>query len=559
MRNNQLVAAINQLAVEKGLPKGVILEAIEAALVSAYKRKYGVPSSYIRARVDPETGDMHIYVEKRVVEQVTDPKVQVSLDEAKAMDPEAEIGSSVLVESPLDNFGRIAAQTAKQVIMQRIREAERESTYEHFAAMEGEIVTGRVQRYNPRTGDVIVALEQRADALLAKEDQLPNERYRRDSRISAYLMEVRKGNRGAIIKLSRTHRNMLRRLLEREVPEIRENIVEIKAIAREPGYRSKVAVAALQPGVEPVGCCVGMRGTRIQNVVNELSGEKIDVIAWSPDTRTFIKNALSPARPIAVLLQEGSNGRTAVVIVPDNQLSLAIGREGQNARLAAKLTGWRIDIKGETEAREEGLIEQAEEQIRLEALAVEEKRKKDLLEAAQAILEGRKPAELEVEAEPTEVPPEGETKPEEEEVVAPGAEEEIAAAEEPEIEVQPAEAAEPAEVEGEVVEVGEPVPAEETAFEPEGLVEEEPEEPVEELEDEEEYELDFEELEELEELEEEEEEEEIEELRKGPKKRKKGKVRKHLQLIYDEELGETIAIRRRKRQRDDWDEYEELA
>ena len=557
MRNNQLVAAINQLAVEKGLPKGVILEAIEAALVSAYKRKYGVPSSYIRARVDPETGDMHIYVEKRVVEQVTDPKVQVSLDEAKAMDPEAEIGSSVLVESPLDNFGRIAAQTAKQVIMQRIREAERESTYEHFAAMEGEIVTGRVQRYNPRTGDVIVALEQRADALLAKEDQLPNERYRRDSRISAYLMEVRKGNRGAIIKLSRTHRNMLRRLLEREVPEIRENIVEIKAIAREPGYRSKVAVAALQPGVEPVGCCVGMRGTRIQNVVNELSGEKIDVIAWSPDTRTFIKNALSPARPIAVLLQEGSNGRTAVVIVPDNQLSLAIGREGQNARLAAKLTGWRIDIKGETEAREEGLIEQAEEQIRLEALAVEEKRKKDLLEAAQAILEGRKPAELEVEAEPTEVPPEGETKPEEEEAVAPGAEEEIAAAEEPEIEVQPAEAAEPAEVEGEVVEVGEPVPAEETAFEPEGLVEEEPEEPVEELEDEEEYELDFEELEELEELEEE--EEEIEELRKGPKKRKKGKVRKHLQLIYDEELGETIAIRRRKRQRDDWDEYEELA
>lgn len=559
MRNNQLVAAINQLAVEKGLPKGVILEAIEAALVSAYKRKYGVPSSYIRARVDPETGDMHIYVEKRVVEQVTDPKVQVSLDEAKAMDPEAEIGSSVLVESPLDNFGRIAAQTAKQVIMQRIREAERESTYEHFAAMEGEIVTGRVQRYNPRTGDVIVALEQRADALLAKEDQLPNERYRRDSRISAYLMEVRKGNRGAIIKLSRTHRNMLRRLLEREVPEIRENIVEIKAIAREPGYRSKVAVAALQPGVEPVGCCVGMRGTRIQNVVNELSGEKIDVIAWSPDTRTFIKNALSPARPIAVLLQEGSNGRTAVVIVPDNQLSLAIGREGQNARLAAKLTGWRIDIKGETEAREEGLIEQAEEQIRLEALAVEEKRKKDLLEAAQAILEGRKPAELEVEAEPTEVPPEGETKPEEEEAVAPGAEEEIAAAEEPEIEVQPAEAAEPAEVEGEVVEVGEPVPAEETAFEPEGLVEEEPEEPVEELEEEEEYELDFEELEELEELEEEEEEEEIEELRKGPKKRKKGKVRKHLQLIYDEELGETIAIRRRKRQRDDWDEYEELA
>jgi len=559
MRNNQLVAAINQLAVEKGLPKGVILEAIEAALVSAYKRKYGVPSSYIRARVDPETGDMHIYVEKRVVEQVTDPKVQVSLDEAKAMDPEAEIGSSVLVESPLDNFGRIAAQTAKQVIMQRIREAERESTYEHFAAMEGEIVTGRVQRYNPRTGDVIVALEQRADALLAKEDQLPNERYRRDSRISAYLMEVRKGNRGAIIKLSRTHRNMLRRLLEREVPEIRENIVEIKAIAREPGYRSKVAVAALQPGVEPVGCCVGMRGTRIQNVVNELSGEKIDVIAWSPDTRTFIKNALSPARPIAVLLQEGSNGRTAVVIVPDNQLSLAIGREGQNARLAAKLTGWRIDIKGETEAREEGLIEQAEEQIRLEALAVEEKRKKDLLEAAQAILEGRKPAELEVEAEPTEVPPEGETKPEKEEAVAPGAEEEIAAAEEPEIEVQPAEAAEPAEVEGEVVEVGEPVPAEETAFEPEGLVEEEPEEPVEELEEEEEYELDFEELEELEELEEEEEEEEIEELRKGPKKRKKGKVRKHLQLIYDEELGETIAIRRRKRQRDDWDEYEELA
>jgi len=513
---NQLVAAINHLAAEKGLPTEVVLEAIEAALVSAYKRNYRTPAGNIRARIDPETGEMRIYVEKRVVEKVTDPRLQLSLAEAQAIDPQAEIGGIVVIESTPDNFGRIAAQTAKQVIMQRIREAERETTYERFAELEGEIVTGKVQRYIPETGDVIVNLEH-AEARLAKEDQLPNERYRRGSPISAYLMEVRLGNRGAVLRLSRTHRNMLRRLLEQEVPEIKKGIVEIKAIAREPGYRSKVAVAAVQPGVEPVGCCVGMRGTRIQNVVNELSGEKIDVIAWSPDTRTFIKNALSPAKPIAVLLQQGDNGRTALVIVPDKQLSLAIGREGQNARLAAKLTGWRIDIKGETEARGEGLIELAEEQVRQETLAVQRK-KRDLLKEAEALLREGVIAEAEAEAKGAAVPPE---------VVAEAAE---VAAEEEE---QPPEEAE----EVEELESAAEAPLEEAG----------PEEV--------ESELEFGEEEEFEDIEDFEEEEE---KRRKALKRKKAKGRKRRRLIYDEELGETVAIRHRKRQRDHWDEYDEF-
>jgi len=575
---NQLVTAINHLAAERGLPKEVVLEAIEAALVSAYKRNYGASGSNIKAKVDPLTGEMHIYAEKKVVEKVADPRTQISLAEARAIDPEADIGGTVALESTPDNFGRIAAQTAKQVIMQRIREAERETTYKRFAELEGEIVTGRVQRYNSRTGDVIVNLEH-SEGILAKEDQLPNEHYRRDSRISAYLKEVRKGTRGAVIKLSRTHRNMLRRLLEREVPEIAQGIVEIKAIAREPGYRSKVAVAALQPGVEPVGCCVGMRGSRIQNVVNELSGEKIDVIAWSPDTRTFIKNALSPAQPSAVLLEEGENGRTAIVIVPDKQLSLAIGREGQNARLAAKLTGWRIDIKGETEAAEEGLIERAHEQARLEALMIS-KRKKDLLEAAQAILL-RGPEAVEAEAMPeaeaapelVEVQPEAVEKAEEEapEEVEAAIPEKPEAAETAEItaekeEMEAAvpmipEAAETAEVtaetaEEEVQQREQAEEAEEIA-EPESVAEKAPLEEGEEAEEqlEEEYELEFEEFEE--ELEEEEEEIEIEIPRKGSK-RKKGKARKRRILVYDEVRGETIAIRPRKRQRSDWDEYDEL-
>ncbi|MDH7484703.1 MAG: transcription termination factor NusA [Anaerolineae bacterium] len=549
---NQLMAAVNHLASEKGLPREVILEAIEAALASAYRRKYGMPSGSVQARVDPESGEMLIYVEKKVVQKVTDPRVQLSLAEAQAIDPQAEIGSVILVDSTPADFGRIAAQTAKQVIMQRIREAERETTYEHFAEQEGEIVVGRVQRYVAQTGDVIVNLEH-SEAVLTKEEQLPNERYRRDSRISAYLMEVRKGNRGAVLKLSRRHRNMLRRLLEQEVPEISKGIVEIKALAREPGYRSKVAVAALQPGVEPVGCCVGMRGTRIQNIVNELSGEKIDVIAWSPDIRTFIKNALSPAKPLAVLLQEGNNGRTAVVVVPDKQLSLAIGKEGQNARLAAKLTGWRIDIKGETEARAEGLIELAEEQLRRETSAVEQK-KRALWETTQAILEGREAIGAEVTAEAAEAAP----------------------AIEGEAEAQALEAAVVPEAEARPETVAEvPVPAEPAALEkPVAIEEPEAEEAIEVAEAaeitpaaeelaEEEAEGEWEEIEDYEDFDYpayEEDEDEEDTRRKDSRRKKKDKDRRKRQrLVYDEELGETIAIRRRKQQPDDWGGYDGFA
>jgi len=547
MKNQPLVAAIHHLATERGLPTGTVLEALEVALVSAYKRNYGVSGGNIQAQVDPVTGEMHIYVEKEVVEEVTDPRLQVSLAEARDIDPQAELEGSVTLESTPDNFGRIAAQTAKQVIMQRIREAERENTYEHFSQREGEIVSGRVQRFVPRTGDVIINIEQ-SEGVLRREDQLPNERYHRGSLVRAYLMEVKRGSRGTILSLSRTHRHMLRRLLENEVPEINKGIVEIKALAREPGYRSKVAVAALQPGVEPVGCCVGMRGNRIQNIVVELNGEKIDVIAWSADTRTFIRNALSPAKPISVLLDERDNGRTAVVIVPDRQLSLSIGREGQNARLAAKLTGWRIDIKGDTEAGGEGLLELARQQVR-----AEEERKRGLLETVQGILrEGREAVEAELGAkpEPAEAPIEAEREPEEEgKVAAPEVPEAVEEVEDPAKveEARPPEEAEvvPQEVEEVTPEAGVPLEVEELS--PEAEV---PPEVAEE-----EDEVDLEDVGEASFEDEGEDEDEDEERQKAAKRRRDVDRRRH--VVYDEELGQTIAIRRRKRESGGWDEGDE--
>lgn len=544
MKNQPLVAAIHHLATERGLPTETVLEALEVALVSAYKRNYGVSGGNIQARVDPVTGEMHVYVEKEVVEEVTDPRLQVSLAEARDIDPQAELEGSVTLESTPDNFGRIAAQTAKQVIMQRIREAERENTYEHFSQREGEIVSGRVQRFVPRTGDVIINIEQ-SEGVLRREDQLPNERYHRGSLVRAYLMEVKRGSRGTILSLSRTHRHMLRRLLESEVPEINKGIVEIKALAREPGYRSKVAVAALQPGVEPVGCCVGMRGNRIQNIVVELNGEKIDVIAWSADTRTFIRNALSPAKPISVLLDERDNGRTAVVIVPDRQLSLSIGREGQNARLAAKLTGWRIDIKGDTEAGGEGLLELARQQV-----LAEEERKRGLLETVQDILrEGREAVEVELEAkpEPAEAPIEAEREPEEEGKVAapevPEAVEEVEDTAKVEEARPPEEAEVLQEVEEAAPEAG--VPLEVGELSPEAEVPPEVAEEEDEVDLEPVGEASFED----------EGEDEDEERQKAAKRRRDVDRRRH--VVYDEELGQTVAIRRRKRESGVWDKGDE--
>jgi N utilization substance protein A len=352
---SEFVLAINEIIEVRALPREVILDALRTALVSAYRRDVSVSSAqHVDAEVDMESGTVTLLVEKEAVTSVQDPRTEIKLEEALQVDPEAELGETLLVPvaDTTRKFGRIAAQTAKQVILQKIREAERESLYEEYVDREGDLISGTVQSVTAQ--GVTISLG-RAEALLPRAHMMSGERYRPHDKVRTFLLEVKKGNRGPQIIVSRSHRNMLRRLLEYEVPEIYNGQVEIKNIAREAGYRSKVAVAALQEGVDPVGACVGMRGIRIQNIVRELNEEKIDVIEWSPDAATFITKALSPARVSGVYLDEyADSGRgglgTATVVVPDDQLSLAIGREGQNARLAAKLTGWRIDIKSITES-----------------------------------------------------------------------------------------------------------------------------------------------------------------------------------------------------------------
>lgn len=339
---SDFIAAINQISAEKGVPKEVVIQALEAALASAYKREFGnatVPPATVR--VDPQTGTVRLFTVKTVVETVKDPRSEISLAEARALKPTVTVGETLEVETvPPQGFGRIAAQTAKQVVLQRLREAERERIYAEFSERKDDILTGIVQRVEPRA--VIVDLG-KAEAVMPVSEQVPTEHYRPGQRLKVYVVDVTKTTRGPQIIVSRTHRNLVRRLFELEVPEIYHGLVEIKAIAREPGSRTKVAVAARQEGIDPVGACVGQRGARIQSIVNELNGEKIDVIQWHPDPAIFVANALSPAQVIGVQLNEAE--RTATVTVLDRQLSLAIGREGQNARLAAKLTGWRIDIK----------------------------------------------------------------------------------------------------------------------------------------------------------------------------------------------------------------------
>lgn len=378
--------AINQICAERSLRPQVVIDAVEQALVSAYKRNFGSADN-VEAKLDPETGDMHIYARFEVVpsEEIIDPKTQISPIQAAEIDPaNATVGAEIMIERTPDDFGRIAAQTAKQVILQRIREAERDAIYEEYTEREGELLQGVVRSIDYGSGNLIVSLDGgRAEGILHRSDQIPGERYRPNSSILAYIHDVAKGTRGPAIHLSRSHRNMLRRLLEKEVPEIKQGSVEIKAIAREAGSRSKIAVYATQPGVDPVGSCVGMRGVRIQNIVNELNGEKIDVIEWNPDGERFVANALSPARVTDVLLLPELD-RTAMVVVPDNQLSLAIGKEGQNARLVAKLTGWRIDIKSDSEATAEGLDDFERERLRMERK--ERAHTDDLLEAARRIL-----------------------------------------------------------------------------------------------------------------------------------------------------------------------------
>jgi N utilization substance protein A len=381
----ELLLAINQVCHERQLPPDTVLEAVEVALISAFKRNYSGNHS-ITAQVDPKSGKASVFVEKLVVELVQDERNEVSFEAAKALQPKVKVGELISIDStPEEDFGRIAAQTAKQVILQRIREAERDALYNTYAEREGEIVNGTVHKIDPH--QVTLSLG-KVEAFLPRGEQIPTERYSEGQRLRAYVATVKKASRGPEIIVSRTHRNMLRRLLEVEVPEIYNGTVEIKSIAREAGYRSKVAVAALQEGVDPVGSCVGMRGTRIQSIVNELNGEKIDVVQWNPDLSYFIANSLSPAKVMNVMLTD-EKGKTAVVVVPDKQLSLAIGKEGQNARLAAKLTGWRIDIKSASEAIGETLDKLREDKVMRERMA----NKSEIFNLSASILSSKQPIE----------------------------------------------------------------------------------------------------------------------------------------------------------------------
>ena len=352
---NEFALAFNEVIEEKQLPKEVILDALEAAMVSAYRRAVNASNAqHVEATIDPETGKVSIFAEKEVVDDVEDQRTEVSLGDAHQVDPESEVGSMVIVETTPNNFGRVAAQTARQVIQQRIREAEREAQLNYFNNQLGEIVNGVIQAISSQA--VTLGLDMKAEGIMPRNQQIPGERFRLHDRVRALLAEVKATPRGPQLILSRGHRNFLRRLLENEVPEIYHGLVEIRSIAREPGHRSKVAVSALQAGVDPVGACVGMRGVRIQAIVRELNDEKIDVIEWNPDPAGYIAKALSPARVNGVFLNEQTRGtKTATVVVPEDQLSLAIGRDGQNARLAAKLTAWRIDIKSLPEATADAL------------------------------------------------------------------------------------------------------------------------------------------------------------------------------------------------------------
>jgi N utilization substance protein A len=351
---SEFTLAFNEITERFGLSQDTVMEALEAAMVSAYRRSVNASTAQnVEAKIDPETGEVKVYAEKEVVDSVENPQTEVAIDIARKVDPEVEAGGTLLVESTPKDFGRVAAQTAKQVILQRLREAERDAQYDEFIEREGDMVHGTVHSITPQA--VTVGLG-RAEAILPRNQQIPGEQFRVRDRIRVYVLEVRKSSRGPVIVVSRTHPHMLRRLLEMEVPEINQGLVEIKAIAREAGKRAKVAVAALREGVDPVGACVGLRGVRIQSIVRDLNDEKIDVIEWNPDPATFIAKALSPARVSGVFLDEGlDRGKTAMVVVPEDQLSLAIGRAGVNARLAARLTGWRIDIKSLPEAAAESL------------------------------------------------------------------------------------------------------------------------------------------------------------------------------------------------------------
>lgn len=344
--NTEFIEALEEIEKTKGITKDAILDALEAALISSYKKNFGTAQN-VEVVINRETGEIKVFAKKTVVEEITNPSLEISLEESKKIDDKYELGDTVMIEVTPKNFGRIAAQTAKQVVIQRIKDAEREVIYNEFINRENEIITGMVQRISKN--NVYIDLG-KTEGILPPAEQIEGETYKQGDRLKLYVLEVKKTTKGPQIILSRSHPGLIKRLFELEVPEIQEGIVEIYAIAREAGSRTKIAVFSKDPNVEPVGACVGIKGSRVKAIVDELNGEKIDIIVWSKDIKEFIANSLSPSSVTKVEIDE--KNKSALVVVPDYQLSLAIGKEGQNARLAAKLTNWKIDIKSESQYKE---------------------------------------------------------------------------------------------------------------------------------------------------------------------------------------------------------------
>ena len=344
--NAEFINALSAIEKERGINKEILIDAVENALISAYRRNFGT-SNNVRAEIDRDTGEIQLFASKSVVEEIDNPHSEISLENARKINTLYEVGDVLEEEVKPKNFGRIAAQTAKQVVVQRIREAERGVIYDEYVEKENEVLTAIVQRVEKSGAYVELG---KTDGLLAPNEMIPGESFESNDRIKVYVLEVRKTNKGPQVLVSRTHPGLVKRLFELEVPEIQSGIVQIRSIAREAGFRTKVAVSSNDTQVDPVGACVGQRGIRVERIVTELHNEKIDIIEWDPDSAVYIAKALSPAKVLMVYINESENA--AKVIVPDNQLSLAIGKEGQNARLAAKLTGWKIDIKNQSQAEE---------------------------------------------------------------------------------------------------------------------------------------------------------------------------------------------------------------
>lgn len=351
----ELITAMEDLEKEKGLKKEYLIESLETAILTAYKKNFDSREN-AKVTINPETGEMHLYTVKKIVENVEDPDLEVTLEEAHKIDKKLSLGDDLFIEIVPKDFGRIAAQTGKQVMVQKIREAERNLTYTEYSDKKGQIVSGIVQKVE--NGLVIVDLEKLEGYMPAKE-QIPTEKYYVNQNLKGYVLNVERGPKGTPqVTFSRSHPDFVKRLFEFEIPEIYEKLIEVKSVSRDPGYRSKVAVYSSNPNIDPVGSCVGQKGVRIQNIINELNGEKIDVIEWNEDPSIYIASALLPAKVLAVDVKED---KFAQVIVPDDQLSLAIGKSGQNARLAARLTNWKIDIKSETQFRE--LLEAKKDEV----------------------------------------------------------------------------------------------------------------------------------------------------------------------------------------------------